>query len=63
MQIDHRQDTCQHKGCTCTVPQGEEYCSDHCRAAAAGALTREEDRAICACGHEQCKADEMPRAH
>lgn len=55
MQIDHPQNNCQHTGCQCTVEQGAEYCSEHCRRATenAGAVG-EEMQDACACGHPEC---------
>ena len=63
MQIDHAQEQCHHKGCTCTVANEHRYCSDHCRIAAEGQPTREEKRVTCACGHEACQAASPPPAH
>ena len=56
MQIDHEQDRqqCQHTGCTCNVPAGQQFCGEHCRIASSGKPTREEDRETCACGHNEC---------
>ncbi|MGH8191744.1 MAG: hypothetical protein ACREP2_09890 [Rhodanobacteraceae bacterium] len=56
MQVDHldSQAQCKHEGCTCKVPEGERYCSDHCRKADQGEPTREEERKTCACRHGEC---------
>jgi hypothetical protein len=42
---------CQHEGCLCTVEDGQEFCSDHCRQHAEG--THEEH--VCECGHPACQ--------
>lgn len=65
MQIDHpdpQKTQCKHDGCTCAVPSGKEFCSEHCRTAAAGDPTREEDRGACACGHGDCQTNERSAA-
>jgi hypothetical protein len=52
--------TCQHSGCDCPVPSGEEYCSDACRPDAGKASTRAGTRKAtstgpgCGCGHAGC---------
>lgn len=56
MQIDHAQESCRNDGCTCSVPQGEQYCSDHCRKAASSATSQAQSREACVCGHEDCAA-------
>ena len=42
---------CAHEICDCAVPEGEKYCSDHCKEA--------EDQGIieisCDCGHPACE--------
>jgi len=63
MQIDHAQEQCHHKGCTCTVANDHRYCSDHCRIAAESTPTREENRKTCACGHEACQASNPAPTH
>jgi hypothetical protein len=51
---------CAHPNCTCTVAEGEEYCSDYClenmRADSA-----DEDEA-CGCGHAECTSKEAVAA-
>ena len=42
---------CAHAACACSVPAGEQWCSEHCRTAA-GAHTG----AGCGCGHPGCGA-------
>lgn len=37
---------CAHPGCNCTAPQGEKYCSPHCRTAP--------PETMCGCGHAGC---------
>lgn len=55
MQIDHAQEQCHHKGCTCTVANDHRYCSDQCRAAEEGELPHGEG-APCPCGHAECQS-------
>jgi hypothetical protein len=43
---------CQHDGCTCDVPAGVQYCSDHCRDHAEH--TGGESHS-CQCGHPECQ--------
>ena len=38
---------CAHETCRCQVTGTNEYCSDHCRQAAA-------DEKPCTCGHQGC---------
>jgi hypothetical protein len=45
---------CAHEGCTCTVHEGQTYCSPHCATAAAETVIRTDEP--CQCGHEACKA-------
>jgi len=42
---------CPHEGCTCTVPEGETYCSEYCQRHATheGHIAHE-----CGCGHGDC---------
>ncbi|ANB19551.1 Hypothetical protein I596_3563 [Dokdonella koreensis DS-123] len=47
MQIEQHQ-KCAHAPCTCQVPIGTEYCSDHCREHASKVGDS------CACGHRGC---------
>lgn len=56
MQIDHEGDRqqCQGVGCNCKVPQGQQFCGEHCRIAASGKLDRAEEQDICACDHNEC---------
>ncbi len=42
---------CVHRSCRCQVQDGEDFCSDHCREAAA--KTGHEDHR-CECGHPAC---------
>lgn len=56
MQIDHAQEPCHRPGCTCAVPNGETYCSEHCRNATEGASAPDAAAAPCACGHDGCGA-------
>lgn len=44
---------CGHAACQCTVPGGGQYCSDHCREAAASG----QSTGACGCGHEVCASD------
>lgn len=62
MQIDHldSKPQCKHQGCGCSVPSGEEFCSEHCRSATTNA--RVEDRGSCTCGHAECQVGEPPPA-
>jgi hypothetical protein len=45
---------CAHPGCTCTVTDGEKYCSDYCLEIARAASER--DMEGCECGHAECTA-------
>ena len=54
MQIDHPQEQCHRAGCTCSVPNGERYCGEHCRNAAESASVPGGSGVRCACGHEEC---------
>lgn len=40
---------CGHAACSCTVADGEQWCSDHCRTAARGVAA-----GSCGCGHAGC---------
>ena len=48
---------CAHGHCTCTVAEGEEYCSDYC-AESMQADDRKEDG--CQCGHAECTTVAVP---
>jgi hypothetical protein len=50
---------CGHATCRCTIADGEDFCSDHCRdqAAAAGGIT-DHDSHACECGHPACQVAE-----
>lgn len=54
MQADQKE-KCQHEGCRCSVPQGQAYCSEHCRKAAQGALMGRARDTECDCGHDECR--------
>ena len=54
MQVDQLRESCAREGCSCTVPKGQEYCSDHCRKVVQSASTRTGARTDCACGHADC---------
>ncbi len=43
---------CQHQGCTCQVPEGQRFCSDHCREHGSGSHGEH----ACGCGHAACSA-------
>ncbi|MEI7037732.1 hypothetical protein [Fulvimonas yonginensis] len=45
---------CGHAPCQCTVPGGGQYCSEHCREAAASGRS---EGAPCGCGHAVCRTD------
>lgn len=62
MQIDHAQEQCHHSSCTCSVPNGQEFCSDHCRLSAQGVAAGEIPADSCACGHDDCQASPPPAA-
>jgi hypothetical protein len=55
MQVDHldSKPACKHQGCHCSVPSGEEFCSEHCRNAEARGSANE-GRGSCGCGHPEC---------
>lgn len=44
-------DKCGHTGCTCSVEEGAEYCSDHCREHGA----HDDNGHGCECGHPECE--------
>lgn len=49
--------TCAHAGCNCGVATGEEWCSEHCRAAShSGTGTRAQTP--CGCGHAGCSGSQ-----
>lgn len=60
MQIDHAQEKCHRQGCRCSVPNGEAYCSEHCRKAGEAASTTLKAQDTCACGHGECAAGNEP---
>jgi hypothetical protein len=43
---------CAHPDCTCTVAEGEEYCSDYCMENMRADSTKDEEG--CGCGHADC---------
>lgn len=44
---------CAHPACTCTVPPGDAYCSEHCRKRVESPTS---DQAPgCQCGHPECE--------
>jgi hypothetical protein len=47
---DEERNTCAHEPCVCTVPEGEQYCSDYSRTAGSG-----EVEIACDCDHESCR--------
>jgi hypothetical protein len=47
---------CHHAACQCDVAEGEEFCSEHCRAMAASS-TGHRPGAGCNCGHPACQSD------
>jgi len=55
MQVDHLDSKaeCKHQGCHCSVPVGDEFCSEHCRIDEAKGATRE-GQGSCGCGHPEC---------
>jgi len=49
--MESSESKCAHQGCSCKVPAGKRYCSDHCsNAQAAGKVG-----SSCACGHPACR--------
>ncbi len=46
---------CAHPACRCEVPEGEAYCSEHCRERVESPLADQDDR--CQCGHPACTDD------
>lgn len=44
--------SCGHEGCGCTVDEGQEFCSEHCREHTSEGPTGQP----CACGHPECQA-------
>jgi hypothetical protein len=44
---------CAHAACTCVVPEGKLYCSDHCQQAQA-ASADSLGAGGCGCGHPGC---------
>lgn len=59
MQVDHLDSKaeCKHQGCNCSVPAGEEFCSEHCRNAEARG-TAPAGPGSCGCGHPDCNTNE-----
>jgi len=54
---------CAHPACACTVPAGEDFCSEHCRQ-----VTRDpqpgDDAEGCRCGHNACDPEQsLQREH
>jgi hypothetical protein len=47
------EDKCALPRCTCSVPPGESYCSDECRADHASPDEQSEE---CPCGHAECSS-------
>ncbi len=45
---------CAHPGCTCTVTDGERYCSDFCLEISQADSAKDADG--CSCGHPECTA-------
>src|SRR5947209_4869025 len=45
---------CAHPGCSCTVSEGEQYCSDYCVESARADSAK--DIEGCECGHAECTA-------
>lgn len=58
MQVDHLDSKlqCQHQGCNCSVPSGEEFCSEHCRSAEAKGIAHEGPDP-CGCSHAECNTN------
>ena len=48
---------CAHPNCTCTVSDGEEYCSDYCLESMGAEAAADADEA-CGCGHAECTSKE-----
>lgn len=47
--------TCAHHPCTCRVEQGQRYCGEHCKSAAADSSAAVAlDMEACNCGHSDC---------
>lgn len=62
MQTQPMPQKCQHHGCQCSVPEGQAYCSEHCRNAAQQASKDQAPHQHCECGHDQCRtARESPQ--
>jgi hypothetical protein len=47
---------CSHAACQCTVAEGEQFCSDHCRQMSASRRNAGTE-AGCNCGHPACQQD------
>lgn len=48
---------CAHAGCTCTIDEGERYCSDYCAEQVNAAEQHDDDEDgdhECECGHAEC---------
>ena len=45
---------CAPPACTCTVPVGDAYCSEHCRKRVESPTSSEPEG--CQCGHPECDA-------
>ena len=49
---------CAHPDCTCTVVEGEQYCSDYC--AESMQADNAKDVEGCECGHAECTTVAVP---
>lgn len=61
MQVDHLDSKaeCKRQGCNCSVPAGDEFCSEHCRNAEAKGAA-DQARGPCGCGHPECNNNSQP---
>ena len=48
---------CAHPTCACTVPVGDDYCSEHCRQVTT-APQPGDDSEGCGCGHSACQPEQ-----
>lgn len=48
------EDKCALPRCTCSVPAGQQYCSDECRLQHANPDEQTEE---CPCGHAECSSE------
>jgi hypothetical protein len=54
---------CAHPACTCTVPAGQSYCSEHCRQVTADPQPGDDSEG-CRCGHRACQPEQsLQSAH